>query len=358
MRAEESLQTYAKEASDSFEGIFDREQAGFQALGMPDIVRESVSSLRDFASGGKRMRGALVLLGFNIAGGAPAFKEELVKASNAYEIIHSCLLIHDDIMDRDKTRRGGDALHVAFAKQVPKRKLSGSPGHYGLSMAINTGDLGAFLALENMASLRLPVDRVLEATRKTLEIFKVTAGGQAIDLELQRRSHVTEDEVLAIYEFKTAWYSVAGPLEVGATLGGADQGLTRSLHQFGIWLGKAFQLEDDLLGLFGDSRILGKPTGSDLVEGKKTLILLKLLEMSPPDDQKFVLEVLGHGRISHKSLQKVRDIAESSGALKYCRELGEAMVGKGKDLIPDITADQEMQHTLRSLADFMIGRSS
>lgn len=356
MNAEDFLGWYVQQASRVYEGVFKDARDTPALLLLPPTVHESLTMLQEFGRGGKRIRGGLLTLGFQLAAGHEPIGEQIVRASVAYEILHACLLIHDDIMDRDDTRRGRDALHVAFAKQFSKWGLRGTPEHYGISMALNTGDLGVFLALEMMASLAIEPDRLVRATQKLTEIFKKTAFGQALDVTLDSQVDASEAEIMAIYEFKTAWYTVAGPLEMGAILGGGGERLVGALHDFGIPLGMAFQLEDDILGLFADENLLGKPLGSDFKEGKKTLILRKILEMSSSEDQRFVRRLIGEPHISREALERVREVARTSGALQSCTDYGRALIEKGEHAIPKITDDPEMQHTLRSFATYMIQR--
>lgn len=358
MRTQDFLEAYSAQASAAFEAIIAEEKAIADGMGMPPFIQESITLLEDFARGGKRMRGALLMLGFTLANrDGLRYSQEAVKASIAYEMLHACLLVHDDIMDRDRTRRGRDALHVALAKQATAWGLSGSPQHYGMAMALNTGDFGVFLALKLISSLAIRPERVItRAFQKLTEVFAKTAHGQALDITLQRQPDATEAEVMAIYEYKTAWYSVAGPLEIGAILADADDALVARLHDFAIPLGMAFQLEDDLLGLFGDFRTLGKPIGSDLREGKKTLVLARLLEMTPAADREFVRRLIGRRNLSRRDLDRIREMARRSGTLDYCTDVGQELVGAGKRHIPLITDDREMQDTLSNFADYMMER--
>lgn len=354
--AEQYLLSYANRASHAYAQIFEGTVRTVAAVGLPFFIEDSLRMLRDFGQGGKRMRGGLLTLGSQLVNRNLGADDEILKASIAYELLHACLLIHDDIMDRDKMRRGHDSLHVALAKKATSWGIRGSPSHFGTAMALNSGDLGVFVALHILSSLKVNPTRFVAAFQRLTEIFENTALGQALDVTFGLRADATEDEILSIYEFKTAWYSVAGPLEIGAILAGAPNELVASLHELGILLGQAFQIEDDILGLFADERVLGKPIGSDLKEGKKTLLLLKLLQLSRPEEQAFIRCLVGQKRIARRDLVKVRAIAQESGVLEYCTAYEHRLAAKGVAKIPEITDDPEMQALLRSFASYVTQR--
>jgi geranylgeranyl diphosphate synthase type I len=354
--AEEYLLSYTDRASRAYPRILEGAAKTVLKLGLPSFIEDSLLMLQEFGHGGKHMRGGLLTLGAQLVNHNLGTDSEILKASIAYELLHACLLIHDDIMDRDKMRRGRDSFHIALAKKAPSWGIRGSSSHFGTSMALNTGDLGVFMALRLLSSLEINPTRFVPAFQRLTEIFENTALGQALDVTLGLRTDATEDDILRIYELKTAWYSIAGPLEIGAILSGASNELVANLHELGILLGQAFQIEDDILGLFADERVLGKPIGSDLKEGKKTLLLLKLLQMSGSKEQAFIRCLVGQRRIAQRDLKKVRAIAQETGALEYCTVYGHKLSAKGMAKIPEITEDPEMQALLRSFATYVTQR--
>jgi len=230
-----------------------------------------VAQVRDLtARGGKRLRAALVLLGYRIAT-ASETDDVALPAASAMELLQSYFLIHDDWMDDDPVRRGGPSVHVALRARYGSDKL-------GDSGAILAGDYAVSLAQQALLECAVPVSDLLGAGRTFAELQRDVVLGQALDVlvdsptgdrglsRLMARTHL----------WKTAAYTTTGPLLVGARLGGASEELLRGLRAYGDPLGIAFQLRDDWLGTFGAPEDTGKSNESDLLQGKKTAVLAAL----------------------------------------------------------------------------------
>lgn len=212
--------------------------------------------------GGKRFRPALLVMGYRAARGGGELPRGVTDFAAALELLHAFLLVHDDVADRAATRRGGPALHHVMTPEQDAR--------LGEQLAVVAGDHLYSRALEVMLGTGLPASA--EATRYLLGICRHTAAGQYLDLTLSRAplSKVTLFETLRVAQLKTARYGFVAPLVCGAMLGGADASLLDALSRAGRHAGIAFQLRDDLIGLFGDDRVAGKAGAADYFEGKRS----------------------------------------------------------------------------------------
>ncbi len=177
-------------------------------------------------AGGKKLRGALMILGYKIAGGKK--NGEILRLAGAYEILHACILAHDDIIDKSPKRRGRHSLYQA---------LGGD--HYGISQAISLADYGFFLSIKIITGSNFPDKTKNKVIKKLSEVLVDTTIGQMLDIQ--------RGDALTIMKLKTARYTIAGPLQIGAILAGADEGLIKRLEEFGENLGIAFQIRDDIL---------------------------------------------------------------------------------------------------------------
>lgn len=310
--------------------------------------------LRDFLTGGKRSRGALIVLGYLCAGGKD--NDEIIKTSLAIEIQHGALLIHDDIIDSDDIRHGKPAIHRQYEEIHRSKSLQGDSAHFGIAMGIDEGDVGIFLALKILAAARF--DPLLK--EKAFEVWSdfllKTAYGEGLDVFVESQKKARDKDVLAIHRFKTAYYTIIGPLQMGAVFAGAHDQALEAIADFGESVGIAFQLRDDELGLFADQKELGKPIGSDIREGKNTILRSKTLEFTKDLEKKFIQKTYGKKDITLDEIEKVKKITIECGALDYSQKIAQSLVAKGKKFIPKITQKKEYQEILYDLADFMIKR--
>jgi geranylgeranyl diphosphate synthase, type I len=287
--------------------------------------RDVLRRLGAFTHKGKMIRGGLVVLGGDMASGriAPA----AVRAGTAIELIQSGLLIHDDIMDRDVWRRGGPAMHVQYGR------LAEAPGgpdadRFGSSLAICAGEISIFLGFEAMAGLPAPADRAAAAQKLFAAEFGLVGLGQMRDVEAgSSRRWPLERDILKTYRFKTARYSYSLPLAVGWILGGGRPALIPKLRRMGEDLGLIFQIKDDELGLFGSPKATGKPVGSDIRQGKKTLHALRLFDRASGRDRERLQRVFGRAEASESDIAFVRELAERLGVRE---EVSRVMSGLGR----------------------------
>ncbi|MDO8619641.1 MAG: polyprenyl synthetase family protein [Candidatus Daviesbacteria bacterium] len=308
--------------------------------------------------GGKRVRGMLVKLGYEIAlsswldqdlkdsGVADAPQNDILKVAAAVEIFHAAILIHDDVIDESKLRRGQKTLY---------RKLGGD--HYGVSQAIGLGDVGLFLPIKIITETHFDPDLKNKATNFFSQTIINTGLGEVLDVELPHLGLVSEEDVLTIHKLKTAFYTVSGPLILGATLAGSDADLIKKLEQFGENLGIAFQIQDDILGVFGDEEELGKSVTSDIEEGKNTLLITYALEKANPEQKQILERNYGTGEISEEGLAQVKQVFTQTGALDYSRQRAEEYVKIAIKILPEITKDKVMSNLLQQMAEYLVART-
>ena len=217
----------------------------------------------------------------------------LLRACASLELLHASALVHDDYMDASDVRRGRPATHRAFEQIHRERGWAASPEQYGASAAILLGDLLLSWSDELLRTCGLPAERVLEA----LGYFDLTRSevvtGQFLDVSAQARGAADVDTAMTVLRYKSAKYSIERPLHIGAALAGASPEMITQLSRFGLPLGEAFQLRDDLLGVFGDPAVTGKPAGDDLIEGKRTVLVSLALDALPVADAKVLDSALG-----------------------------------------------------------------
>lgn len=283
---------------------------------------EAVAALRGFVlNGGKRLRPTFAWWGWRAAGGSADGPDAAgaMHAGAALELIQACALIHDDLMDASQTRRGAPTVHVAFAGQHERERWRGSSEGFGLAAAVLIGDLALAWADDMFAAAPLPPEK-LAAARPVWQAMRTEVlAGQYLDMHTQATGNETAEAALRVSELKTAAYTVARPLELGATLAGADDDLTSALRSFGTDIGLAFQLRDDLLGVFGDPAVTGKPAGDDLREGKRTLLVALGLEQARaqnrPADEQAITAAVGDAGLTTAGLHRAREALVVVGAV-------------------------------------------
>ncbi len=251
----------------------------------PDAVR-LLEAAAGAVTGGKRLRAMFCHVGFHAVRAPDDEAEEhgLLRAAAALELLHGSALVHDDLMDASDTRRGRPAAHKAFEAEAAQAGWPGQVEQYGAAAAILLGDLLLAWSDELLRVCGLPQAQALEA----LQLFDITRTevitGQFLDVSVQARGESTVDQAMRVLRYKSAKYSVERPLHVGAALAGGGEAVRSALTAYGVPLGEAFQLRDDLLGVFGDPATTGKPAGDDLTEGKRTVLVALALETADAAD--------------------------------------------------------------------------
>jgi geranylgeranyl diphosphate synthase type I len=295
-------------------------------------------------------------LGYECFGGKD--EKAILEASLMVEIAHAFLLMHDDIMDQDHLRRGMPTIHVQYDKLHRQRYHKGESEHYGTCMAIDLGDAGFTISHLILANANFSAEIKERVLRRFNEQLLTTAFGQAIDISYEHQEKVSKGEIMKVHHYKTANYTITGPLQYGALFAGADEKQIEKIAKYGLPVGIAFQLRDDELGIFSDEKKLGKPIGSDIRENKNTILHLKALERASPEEKRFLEYAYGNRNLTEGEVQRVREITIGTGALAYSQKLARELVEKGKRFVPQITTNPGLADTLSKMADFMIERES
>lgn len=278
-----------------------------------DDAARLLAEARTCVSGGKRFRAAFCYWGYRAIQPEVADEDALVRACAALELLHASALVHDDLMDSSDTRRGRPATHRAFEAEHRQTGWTGDPVQYGAAAAILLGDLLLGWAGDMLRHCGLPRAQV-DAGLSVFEICRTEViAGQFLDVSVQARAHADRDTAMTVLRYKSAKYSIERPLEIGAALAGATAEQRRELSRFGLPLGEAFQLRDDLLGVFGDPAVTGKPAGDDLVEGKRTVLVALALDAAATDDAERLDTSLG-SPLDQATVADLCRIIDASGA--------------------------------------------
>ncbi len=273
----------------------------------PDLD-EFVDAAADFVAGGKRLRPSFCRAGWLVAGGEPD-DPRLDVAAAALEWLQGSALVHDDLMDGSDTRRGRPSVHRDFERRHREAGLSGDPERHGASVAVLLGDLMLSWADEQFRSSGLPLTH--RAMHYLDRCKTEVVAGQYLDVLAQTRPSVGVEEAMRVVRYKSAKYTVERPLHLGAALAGADDSVISALSEVALPLGEAFQLRDDVLGVFGDPGVTGKPAGDDLREGKRTVLVARAAELGTEADRAQLARTLG----TSDGVAGLRDLVERTGAL-------------------------------------------
>ncbi|MFJ8937320.1 polyprenyl synthetase family protein [Streptomyces sp. NPDC102365] len=263
--------------------------------GLPQQALQSVSDFLN--SGGKRIRPVLCVAGWQAAGGAGA-PNPVLKAAASLEMFHASVLIHDDIIDASDTRRGRPTVH----------RLAGTEA------AILIGDLALILADDLLHSAGIAPHQLTTVLLVANQLRADTIYGQYLDLSHAGQPPADPGPALAITHYKTAKYTIEGPLLLGAALAGADNATCSALSAYGIPVGEAFQLRDDLLGVFGNPHDTGKPALDDLREGKATVLMALALQNADPTQHRTLRRHVGNPHLTHEDAEEVRTVLTDTGA--------------------------------------------
>ena len=321
-----------------------------------DVPYLYMKHFHDMVLEGKGIRGALVVLGYMLGGGIDL--EQIYKASTFIEIFHSGILVQDDFMDCDPLRRGLSTMHKIFEDVGKKLGVKTTPSHYGNSIAVDVGDISFYLSWQVLLNSGFSDDLLIKAGRFYSKYVIRLVHGQSLDITYTGLENATEEAILNVLWTKSGEYTSLLPLIVGYTLaGGNDATVLEAINSYAKCFGWAFQIQDDYLGLFGDEKVLGKPIGSDIREGKNTLFVLQLRKNGSPSILKFLNGVLGNKNISQKDVFEMRRTLRESGALDVVLQQGWDYVVEGKKYIFKMTNDKRIQETLKSLLIYMMERT-
>ncbi|MEV6752853.1 polyprenyl synthetase family protein [Streptomyces sp. NPDC051214] len=308
----------------AIEHFFAERRAEADMLGQ-DFTAAVAELERFVLRGGKRIRPAFAWLGWIGAGGDRhgPLAASVLNACAGLELLHASALIHDDIIDASRTRRGHPAAHVSFAERHRSRGLAGNPEAFGTGAAILVGDLAQVWADVMIRESGLPADTQARVAPVWSAVRAEVLYGQLLDLTNQASEDEGIDAALRVNQYKTASYTVERPLQFGAAIGCAGPRIVAAYRAFGADIGIAFQLRDDLLGVFGDPVVTGKPSGEDLREGKRTALLAIALDRADDRDPaaaRLIRSTIGTN-LSDGELDLVRSAFVDVGAVDHVEGL-------------------------------------
>lgn len=286
-----------------------------------DDLQPMVDALTDLLAGGKRMRPAFCYWGWRGAGGSADLDEAALRAAASLEFLQACALIHDDVMDGSDTRRGLPSAHRRFAGLHRGAEWLGSSESFGVGAAVLLGDLCLSWADEVLLTAEFPAAALSRGKAVYDEMRTELMAGQYLDLLEQARGGGSVDRALTVVRYKSAKYTIERPLHLGAALAGAEDSMMHAYSGYGLPLGEAFQLRDDILGVFGDPQETGKPAGDDLREGKRTVLVAVAVERSTPLQAAAIRRHLGDPGIDAVGVAALREIITDTGALEHTEKL-------------------------------------
>lgn len=324
--------------------------------GVSDDLDPLVEAVTDLLSGGKRLRPAFCWWGYRGAGGADT--EEALRAAAALEFLQACALIHDDVMDGSDTRRGMPSAHHRFAMLHRGSEWLGSPEAFGVGAAILLGDLCLSWADELLLTSGVPAEHLYAAKRVYDEMRTELMAGQYLDLLEQARGGGSVERAMRVVRFKSAKYTIERPLHMGAALAGADDVITEAYSGYGLPLGEAFQLRDDVLGVFGDPGETGKPAGDDLREGKRTVLIATAMARATPAQAAAIRRHLGDPGLDASGVTLLREVISDTGAREHAEGLITSLTDQAIASLESVDLQAPAREVLTGLAYAATRRST
>jgi geranylgeranyl diphosphate synthase, type I len=364
-----------RSVSDALVSFVDGQRSALEAVG-PEL--EPVLAMAHQAlSGGKRIRPAFFVWSYLAAGGDSEQLSAVIRAAASLELLHVSALVHDDVMDASDLRRGAPAAHRVFEAMHMESSWLGDPATFGRSGAILLGDLLLMWSVQLLQRSGL-APAALERALPLVEAMRVEVTcGQYLDVVAQAQplragaengagggagggAEIGRalDEASRVVEYKSARYTVLRPCQAGAATADASAELTEALAAYGSPLGRAFQFRDDLLGVFGDPQLTGKPAGDDLREGKRTVLVAHAIAGADARGRELLARRLGDPELDEAGVAELQDVITASGA----REEVEAMIAAGHRQAIRALADADLtsvgRTALTALADLAVRRDA
>ena len=350
-RPPESLARVASAVESRIESFLSGEVERWKAI-HPDLAEPLLLLRTNILSGGKRLRPAFCHWAFVGAGGDPA-DPAIVDAGAALELLHSFAVLHDDVMDASRVRHGTETVHYAHETRHRSARWSGEARRFGDGVAMLVGDLAFVYADLLLAGINAEATEVFTELRLEVNL------GQYLDLVGTARRDSDLDTARRISLYKSGKYTVERPLHLGAALAGrlsGPRGLAASLSGYGLAVGEAFQLRDDLLGAFGDPAVTGKPVGEDFREGKPTPLYALAVSHAGPEDVASLEALYGTADLSDDQIAELRALLTRTGARAAVEERIEALVDDGIRALEGGNLAGEARRELEELARFVAQR--
>ncbi|MET0996967.1 MAG: bifunctional (2E,6E)-farnesyl/geranyl diphosphate synthase [Mycobacterium sp.] len=321
------------------------------------------AALEEFVlRGGKRLRPAFAYWGWRAVADRTdgTVDPSILRLFAALELLHACALVHDDVIDDSATRRGMPTVHRLFAQTHRDRRWSGSADRFGMSAAILLGDLALVWADDIVATADLRVDAHRRVQRVWADIRTEVLGGQYLDIVAESSGATTVASAMTVNTYKTASYTVTRPLQLGVAAAANRPDVQAIFHEVGTDLGVAFQLRDDVLGMFGDPAVTGKPSGDDLRSGKRTVLLAEAVELadkSDPTAAELLRSSIGT-ELSEIQVRELCSVIESVGALAAVERHIDVLTRRSLETLGAAPIDVQAKAGLSALARLAANRSA
>lgn len=303
--------------------------------------------LQEFVSGGKCLRSTFMYLGW-LCGAPPS--DPALRAAASLELLHAFALLQDDVMDDSAQRRGRPAAHLQFAHWHRGHRLSGSSRRFGESAAILLGDLCLIWAEQMLRESGVESHLLQQAWSRYDDMRTELAVGQFADLTSDVRDVPSLEAVLEVARRKSGNYTVRRPLEIGAAMAGCSDRTLSLLGHYGSAVGEAFQLRDDVLGVFGSPAKTGKPNGGDLLEHKATSVVVAAHQMADAPTRRALTELMHSDRLDDCALERWRTLIVATGAVQCVEEMISEHVVSARNVLGDMTIDQSVRTALSDMA--------
>lgn len=344
-----------------------------QLAEISDDLLPIIDYSQELLQGGKRFRALFAYWAWAASLPRGSNPSELIEQANgivgiasALEVFHAAALVHDDLMDQSDTRRGKQAIHKRFESMHSEKGFLGEPERFGQSGSVLVGDLLLNWSSEvfGAAVTYAPSSEIESSCRSEFSKmrFEVMAG-QYLDVLEENAAPlrsladaVTNAEKVMLY--KTAKYSLEAPLLIGASFAGADEQTLRGLSNFGIPLGLAFQIRDDILGVFGDPEVTGKPAGDDLREGKRTVLVALTMQNSSTSIARIFSDLLSERDLEAEQIEFMQQTIRESGALEKTERMMQEYGDRSLEVLETLDLEPTAKAKLQELAEKVISRSS
>lgn len=357
-----SFEEIAKQSKAKIDGLlqdFLRKETVFGA-GFHSLVKEFAEDMSEFNTrGGKRVRPLIAVQSYKLF--HEKVPEDMWKAALAIELAEGFLLMHDDITDQAVLRRGKPTMHRIYEKKfngLTSVNDAGEAKRFGDTVAMLGGDWLALIMLKIINEADFPAELKSRATIKFVDDINTVVFGQLLDVIYGYKpfSKVSEADVLQVFEMKTSAYTVSAPMHLGAILAGASEEDLRVLDAYCLPLGKAFQVTDDVLGTFGSEEKTGKPTDSDLKEGKRTILTLHAMKKGSEEQKKILMKVLNNSNATKEAVDAARKVLIDTGAVDYSKKLAKQFKDMAVQAIKKTKYNEDAKQFLIGMAEFVVAR--
>jgi geranylgeranyl pyrophosphate synthase len=319
---------------------------------------EYYSNVKEYIMrGGKRLRPVLVVLGYKAIKGDTVPKN-LYDAAICVEILHNGSLLHDDLIDHDETRRGGKTFHATYRDVfLKKNKDANAAFDYGMTMALLGGDSLINLGASAITAAKLDPDAAARVHHYYEFSFQNLVDGVLLEMHMITDPSATSETYLRMVRMKTA-VLFDRSLMMGAAIARATESQLKALEAFGIKVGQAFQVQDDILGSFGEEEKLGKSVSGDIREGKKTMLVFEAYAKASPKQRKEIDSLLGKPGITDKEIERVRELFRETGALDSTKKKMSELLTTGQKALEKAKPplNNKYKEFLIGLSDFLIQR--